>query len=80
MFPYLFSATHSLTGKSSWIQTKEAQEEDSGVRKTRMEAVCLSAATLCRETRCIELLYRCILQRQLVLSQAHRGGGVLLSH
>lgn len=39
----------------------------------------LRPTTLCRETTCIELQYRCILRRQLVLSHAHRGGGVLLS-
>ena len=45
VFPHLLLCRPSLTGMYSSMQTKEAQDEDSRVRKTCMEAICLSAAT-----------------------------------
>jgi len=43
--PYLPLCCRSLIGAYSSMQTKKAQEEDGGIRKTCMEAVCLNAAT-----------------------------------
>ena len=82
VFRYLLLCHHSLTGVYSSVQTKEAQDEDGGVRKACMEAVCLSVATssLLRVQR--DNMYRTVVSlypTTSVSTEAHRGSGVLLS-